>query len=1099
MLTFTTTLTVIPEAKAFTRVGALTLNPGEDKLFSAVIDSANGFAYFGTGTSPGVVVKVRLSDFTRVGALTLNTGEVNLLSAVIDSANGFAYFGTFTSPGVVVKVSLSDFTRVGALTLNPGEDLLLSAVIDSANGFAYFGTFAGIVVKVSLSDFTRVGALTLNAPYPQSAVIDSANGFAYFGAATNPGIVVKVSLSDFTRVGALTLNTGEGNLFSAVIDSANGFAYFGAATGVIVKVSLSDFTRVGGLILNINNLSSAVIDSANGFAYFGTYTQLVTSPGVVVKVSLSDFTRVGVLTLNTGENFLTSAVFDSAGSFAYFGTETSPGIIVKIDIAAAPPPSFDFSLSNSGSISVQQGSSGSNTVTATLTDGTAEAVALSCVASSLPVSASCSFNPSSVTPSSAGATSELTVFTTSVTPTGSFQVQVTGSPLGATTTPTTFTLTVTPPSSSHATFTAVSCGPPTVAVNDVTSCFAAVIDTASGPTTPTGTVTFTPSGTCILAGTGTGASATCLVGITPTATGSLSVSASYDGDSTHAASSGKFFITVSPGVAVTISSNPTVNSPLTFTATVTGGTVPYSFSWDFGDGTAAGTTNPVIHTYATMGTKTVTLTVTDSASATVVLSQTVNVAGPSISVSFTAGANPTVGSPVTFTATVTGGTSPYTFSWDFGDGSLSGTGNPVTHTYDSSGAKTVTLGVTDASGGSVVLSDTWEFTAGTWTQLSSSTSPSPRFLASTAYDVADGYVLLFGGSNNIGGTSVLGDTWEFHAGIWTQLSPTSSPSPRAGASMVYDAADGYVLLFGGVDGNNTAPLGDTWEFHAGAWTQLFPSSSPSSHFFASMVYDEADQYVLLFGGNFQSDTWEFHAGTWTQLSPSSHPSPRLLPSTAYDAGDGYVVLFGGSDITSPTTSLGDTWKFQSSVWTLLSPTSSPSPRAGASMVYDSADGYVLLFGGSLQGDTWEFHAGAWTQPSPPTSPSSRAVASMAYNDADRQAVLFGGVGASPPTQSTTTINVAGQLLPPAQASQNLIDAIKSIQLPGSAQTSLLGPLNNIVKILSDKDPTNDISACNKLSSFINIVNNDQRKGILTIEQAAQLRQLATSIMTQLGC
>src|SRR5439155_1421695 len=188
--------------------------------------------------------------------------------------------------------------------------------------------------------------------------------------------------------------------------------------------------------------------------------------------------------------------------------------------------------------------------------------------------------------------------------------------------------------------------------------------------------------------------------------------------------------------------------------------------------------------------KTVTLTVTDSASATVVLSQTVNVAGPSISVSFTAGANPTVGSPVTFTATVTGGTSPYTFSWDFGDGSLSGTGNPVTHTYDSSGAKTVTLGVTDASGGSVVLSDTWEFTAGTW-------------------------------------------------------------------------------------------------------TQLFPSSSPSSHFFASMVYDEADQYVLLFGGNFQSDTWEFHAGTWTQLSPSSHPSPRLLPSTAYDAGDGYVVLFGG--------------------------------------------------------------------------------------------------------------------------------------------------------------------------------------------------------------
>jgi len=90
-------------------------------------------------------------------------------------------------------------------------------------------------------------------------------------------------------------------------------------------------------------------------------------------------------------------------------------------------------------------------------------------------------------------------------------------------------------------------------------------------------------------------------------------------------------------------------------------------------------------------------------------------------------------------------------------------------------------------------------------------------------------------------------------------------------------------------------------------------------------------------------------------------------------------------------------------------------------------------------------------------------------------------------------------LTPAQASQNLIDTVKSLHLSGSAQTSLLGPLNNIVKILSDKDPTNDLSACDKLSSFINIVNNDQRRGILTMEQADQLRELATSIMAQLGC
>jgi hypothetical protein len=99
-----------------------------------------------------VVVKVRLSDFTRVGALTLNSGEDYLRSAAIDPAGDYAYFGTSTSPGEVVKVRLSDFTRVAALSLNTGENYLYLAAIDPAGGYAYFGTDTtpGIVVRIDL-------------------------------------------------------------------------------------------------------------------------------------------------------------------------------------------------------------------------------------------------------------------------------------------------------------------------------------------------------------------------------------------------------------------------------------------------------------------------------------------------------------------------------------------------------------------------------------------------------------------------------------------------------------------------------------------------------------------------------------------------------------------------------------------------------------------------------------------------------------------------------------------------------------------------------------------------------------------------------------
>jgi hypothetical protein len=336
------TVTTTPE------VSTLAANSYEDRFFAAVIDAGNGFAYFGTLTTPGRIVKVRLSDFTEVGTLTLNPDEYSLYTAVIDVGNGFAYFGTLSFPGKVVKVRLSDFTEVATLTLDSTINGLTSAVIDTGNGFAYFGTARSTsppkVVKVRLSDFTEVATLTLNpGEYDLgSAVIDTGNGFAYFGTCTDPGKVVKVRLSDFTEVPTLTLNSDEACLFSAVIDVGNGFAYFGTSPypGKVVKVRLSDFTEVATLTLESGqySLQSAVIDVGNGFAYFGT----ATSPGKIVKVRLSDFTEVATLTLNSGEANLFSAVIDTGKGFAYFGTNTVPGKVVKIDVSVAPvtPPTL---------------------------------------------------------------------------------------------------------------------------------------------------------------------------------------------------------------------------------------------------------------------------------------------------------------------------------------------------------------------------------------------------------------------------------------------------------------------------------------------------------------------------------------------------------------------------------------------------------------------------------------------------------------------------------------------------------------------------------------------------------------------------------------
>jgi hypothetical protein len=57
----------------------------------------------------------------------------------------------------------------------------------------------------------------------------------------------------------------------------------------------------------------------------------------------------------------------------------------------------------------------------------------------------------------------------------------------------------------------------------------------------------------------------------------------------------------------------------------------------------------------------------------------------------------TIDNPLNFSAIATGGTPPYSFRWDFGDGSTSTDRNPV-HSYQSSGDYTVNLTVTDSDG-----------------------------------------------------------------------------------------------------------------------------------------------------------------------------------------------------------------------------------------------------------------------------------------------------------------------------------------------------------------------------------------------------------------
>ncbi|MDE1820463.1 MAG: PKD domain-containing protein [Euryarchaeota archaeon] len=296
-----------------------------------------------------------------------------------------------------------------------------------------------------------------------------------------------------------------------------------------------------------------------------------------------------------------------------------------------------------------------------------------------------------------------------------------------------------------------------------------------------------------------------------------------------------------------------------------------------------------------------------------------------------------------------------------------------------------------------------------WNVSCSTCSPIAREGPSMVYDAADGYVLLYGGLQDVSNQEP-GDTWTYKAGVWTQLTPTTAPSPRVGAGMAYDAADGYVVLFGGADEHSNNYYADTWEFLGGSWTLLSPSTSPSARYFPSMTYDSADGYVLLFGGAVSTsvplgDTWSFVGGQWTNLGTLGPPPSRYTAAMAYDAADGYTIMYGG---LSGTTYESDTWEFLGGGWTQLAPATSPGKLAniGDMMVWDSSLGSVLLVGGdsgtsSCTSNTWTFKGGSWTLQGPSPSLPKRAQGGLADDPPDSTALEFSGWNCGTPITDYT--------------------------------------------------------------------------------------------------
>lgn len=281
----------------------------------------------------------------------------------------------------------------------------------------------------------------------------------------------------------------------------------------------------------------------------------------------------------------------------------------------------------------------------------------------------------------------------------------------------------------------------------------------------------------------------------------------------------------------------------------------------------------------------------------------------------------------------------------------------------------------------------------TWTQRMVN-GPSARRNHAMAYDSARRVTVLFGGY--MPDDSSNSETWEWNGMEWTQRM-VNGPSARHGHSMVYDSARGVTVLFGGFTVSGPGQFNsETWEWDGTVWAHR-EVPGPSGRFVAAMAYDTARGVTVLHGGigrvgneaqGSNSDTWEWNGTVWTERDVNG-PGPKQSHSIVYDSARGVSVLFGGeTSQTGPFSS--ETWEWDGVLWT-QSAVSGPSARAYHASAYDSARRVTVLFGGQspMLSDSWEWNGLNWMQRLI-SGPSGRFYHAMAYDSARGTTVLFGG-------------------------------------------------------------------------------------------------------------
>jgi len=220
---------------------------------------------------------------------------------------------------------------------------------------------------------------------------------------------------------------------------------------------------------------------------------------------------------------------------------------------------------------------------------------------------------------------------------------------------------------------------------------------------------------------------------------------------------------------------------------------------------------------------------------------------------------------------------------------------------------------------------------------------------------------------------ILSQTWAYDVNNDTWMRMSDGPQ-RLGHRMTYDAESDRIIMFSGAcfrDGR-FRDVQETWayDFNSDTWTEMKPARSPAARHYYGLCYDSKSDRVILWGGFISREvqdpsvwTYDFNTNTWLErtnisleLIPECGPDPRWYQAMVYDEASDRIIIYGGED-----EGCDEMWTYSHSgnTWMKLQPMSNPGKISRMPMVYVPDTGLLVLFGGQLDSRQYTYSDATW--------------------------------------------------------------------------------------------------------------------------------------------